>query len=649
MMAKSVLPVVGVLLGVCLLAAVGGCPQPAGPQSPGEAKLIPFESQAAMLAYVKQQANSRLNGSPSRNGFGGFLMAPTAVGAMEDASAGEAGSAPTFSTTNLQEAGVDEADVFKSDGVNFYIARGSSLRVVRAAPTQVLEEVGRLDLNVRIDSLYLDGTTILALGTEYGGYGPGGPEIMMWPPYYTDSRTVVYQINVTDPAQPQLLKQVEFDGTLVSSRMLNDRLIVVLTITPDLPKQALEVAALSMDEVMPQVRSSAGAATDAVTWEQWLHPVDDGGGYYMTSVLTLNAADIEQTITSVGVMADCSTIYVSPNAVYLTDAEYDFSAGNSREFTQIHKLAFAEDGAARYTASGTVPGRLLNQFSLGEHNGRLRVATHIDAAIIIEPLLGDATVSDFPVAAAVTNLSRDANAAPPYNGVYVLEQSGEALVIKGYVDKLAPNETIYAARFLGDRGYLVTFLQVDPLFVLDLSDPAAPQVVGELKIPGFSDYLHPVGDTHLIGVGRSTQDSPWGATSWGVQLSLFNVSDPANPQAVEQLALGGSGSYSDVSASHKAFSLYERNGDRFLALPVTLMSRNFSQAWSGVVCYRVDLATGFSDVGELETVQDDPFGWWLEWQRPAFIGDTLYAIASGGVRRASLADLATSEAVTLED
>jgi uncharacterized secreted protein with C-terminal beta-propeller domain len=363
-------------------------------------------------------------------------------------------------------------------------------------------------------------------------------------------------------------------------------------------------------------------------------------GYYTTAVVTLDAAAIQDVLASVAVLANASTIYASTEAVYVTDADYTPSNA-FREKTAIHKFRFDENGAARYVASGQVPGRLLNQFSLGEHESYLRVATHVTAW------------TDFPVLAPDDVASSEvARTEQPYNGVYVLGESASKLEVVGAVDGLAPGESIYAARFLGPRGFLVTFRQIDPLFALDLSDPAHPAVVGELKIPGYSDYLHPLGENHLIGVGRSTaRVADDRIVRDALQLSLFDVSNLAHPRAVQQLTIGGSYSYSEASYTHKAFVLYEHAGRTLLAIPTVLQqdSYPFGLEFEGVLCFQVDPAAGFAELGRLESVRpaDDALYNWSGWQRPAFIGADVYAVSAAGVRTANLADFGTTHGLAL--
>ena len=657
--------VVGLLLGGCPWQLPGG---PSG--SEGAAKLIPFESADDLLGYFREQASNRYrarSGSPFN-----WLVPAAAGGAAEDAlQAGgdESASEGGFSTTNLQEAGVDESDVFKSDGTNFYIAKERTVRIVRANPVDELAEVGEIELDVYVEALYLLDSTVIALGTQWGPlYGADGPELMMWPPYYLGSDVFVYQIDVSDPTQPAIVGQLELDGTLVSSRLTNERLIVVLTIRPDLPESpsAATIGEMTLDEVLPKMRRAGGGGDEEdeqVPWNRWLRPAAPDG-YNMTAVVTLDASDVETVVDSVAVLANAGTIYASTEALYITDAEYDPSE-DLREQTAIHKFAFGEDGAARYVASGKVPGRLHSQFSLGEHEGYLRVATHVNAGfrwwddVVFADGVGVGVAvadsgQDAPVSSAGDELTQDVD--PPYNAVYVLNEDGAALEVVGTVTGIAPNEQIYAARFMGDHGFLVTFERIDPLFVLDLSDPQDPHVMGELEIPGFSDYLHPLGEHHLVGVGRSTAELPWGGTvPSALQLSLFDVSDWTNPTLVEQISVGDYGSYSEVSHTHKAFTLFEHGGETMIALPGVLTDIDEGEyfdydAWSftGVLCYTVDASEGFTELGRLGSVEHEHTRW-PAWQRAAFIGDVLYAVTPAGVAAVPLDDFSSPETVTLAE
>jgi len=658
---------------VSVAALIGGCPL-LGPASPStdSGKLVPFQSAQELVSWF-----SRQNQGPVRRAVGAFTQNVAAPLAADEANAGSVGSAggsdaaTPFSGTNLQEEGVDESDVMKSDGSHFYLAKGSSVRVVRATPLDTLQEVGRVNLGGPVDSLYLRGSTLIALSQRYrdSGGAPinGGAPVMIeiWPPYALAASVVVSEIDISDPTTPTIVNEIDIDGSLATSRLTNDRLILVMTHVPSVTPQPIPLlaATVAIDDVLPHVRVN-GATARLVEAADVLHP-ESPDGYFMTNVVTLDAADVTSIVASTGVMAAAGTIYSSTEELYVTNTDYD-SADNFRETTAIHKFAFDNDGAARYVASGSVPGRLLNQFSLSEFDGVLRVATNVTnfnlfvgPARIALPGVGVAadgttTIDNIepvnpPDPSDPNGTSTSPPPSGPFNAVYTLAQNGGTLEVRGALEDIAPGEQLFAARFLGDRAYLVTFVQIDPLFVVDLADPADPALLGQLKAPGFSDYLHILDSDHLIGVGRSVSRTDFGATvPNAVQLSLFDVSDPANPVVVDQVEIGGPGSFSDVSSNAKAFAFLPQ--ENLLALPVELTSAASAfgvPAFDGVLIYRVDPASGFSSLGALPTAGGNSF-FFPNWRRGAFIGDNAYSISTTGVVAAPLGDLANTSSVTLE-
>ncbi len=669
MINKPCLRTVGWLTAGLMLFAIAGCPDLQPPSgADAEAKLVPFASPSELLSYFKQQALSQTGASRSNGLFGfGGLAAPAAAGVQEDTAGSvestDAGSL-TYSTTNIQEVGVDESDVVKSDGTYFYIARGTTLRIVRANPADELAEVGRLDLDLRVNEMYLYGSKLILLAQRYQESNSNWdyPEITIWPPYYVDSNLTAVEVDVSDPASPAVTKQVEFDGALADSRLTNERLILILTIAPRLPDNStpLAVGLMPLEEFMPKLRS-AGNEHDMVTWDDCLHPASPDG-YFLTAVLTLDAADIESTLHSVAVVAGAGTIYASTEALYITDTEYNQN-NNYREMTAIHKFAFDENGAAQYVASGSVPGRLLNQFSLGEHEGYLRVATHVNNPRFFgwfDDVVG-VGVAETPDGDAPVDNAQSTSPPDDFNAIYVLGQSDNELEVAGTIENIAPGENLYSARFMGTRGFLVTFRRIDPLFTLDLADPTNPEIKGELKIPGYSDYLHPLGDSHLIGVGRAVVTmSSWGGEEPGAaQLSLFDVSDLSNPTLVQQIELGGIHSWSYVSYTHKAFTLMPEQGLLAMPMQLTDVGTTYSEydldPFRGVVCFDVDTETGFTERGRITAVDssDDYYRLWYPgrypWFRAAFIDNTLYAISADGVAAAPADSLEDATTIELQE
>jgi len=267
---------------------------------------------------------------------------------------------------------------------------------------------------------------------------------------------------------------------------------------------------------------------------------------------------------------------VQPGIRVVTPEEY-------RVTTQIHKFSVAQPGAAVYRSSGEVEGTVLNQFSMSEKDGYLRIAT-------TRPQLTEGSAS--------------------VSFVTVMEEKGDKLVSIGAVGNLGKGEQIYAVRFIGDAGYVVTFRQTDPLYVIDLRDPTSPVITGELKIPGFSNYLHPVGEDLLLGIGQDADDQ---GRVKGLQVSLFDVSDPAKPARLHQRTLGESFSSSEAQFDHHAFLYWPTTG--LLVIPFDQPSER-SQGFTGAFALEVDKAEGFSEVTTIShtgkvtepSSQAEPFG-----------------------------------------
>ncbi|HSH59494.1 MAG TPA: beta-propeller domain-containing protein, partial [Acidimicrobiales bacterium] len=266
----------------------------------------------------------------------------------------------------------------------------------------------------------------------------------------------------------------------------------------------------------------------------------------MVSVLSVDAED-PRPGPAATVLGAGELVYASAKNLYVTTTRWtgpvplEDGSDNARTrpgivpgegTTDIHKFAITDKVRTQYLASGRVPGRVLNQFSMSELSGDLRVATTSDG----------------------TSQGRDETGASE-SRVSVLRQEGEALNTVGSVDGLGKGERIYAVRFLGDRGYVVTFRQTDPLYVIDLADPTRPAVKGELKIPGYSAYLHPVGEHRLIGVGQEATEQ---GRPVGTQVSLFDVSDPGSPERLAQAVLPRS--HSEAEFDHHAFLYWPSTG-----------------------------------------------------------------------------------------
>lgn len=528
-------------------------------------------------------------GAGDRLAMDGAEMDDADAGAPASLPAPDAGTVPDgVSGTNVQEQGVDEPDRIKTDGDTLYAAIGDRLRIVDISG-DTPEELGEVPLHEGGwgAELLLSGDRLLVTSAQ-GGFIPfAGERISGDVLPGSGSTTTLTVIDVADPASPEVVERLILDGATLSSRMVDGVARVVIRTEPgiNLPWEQPDAGGLRAERASLAANEALIRGSDAEDWlPYFVHETADGdreegtlvacervaqpeefSGLGLLSVLTV---DVESGVLrpgsgTVAILAGGDTVYASTDRLYVAtqrwretwrsgggvgwstaepaddiDIEQRFPAPDEREpdvTTELHAFAIDAPRATDYLGSGEVDGTLLSQWALSEHDGVLRVAS---------------TVGD-PWSAASSESS-----------VTTFELRDGELAELGRVDGLGPTETIHAVRFLGDVGYVVTFRQTDPLYTVDLSDPAAPEVVGELKIPGFSAYLHPVGDGRLIGVGQDASDE--GVTE-GVQVSLFDVSDPADPRRTDTVTVPRS--ESPVQWDHRAFLHWPATG--LTVVPVT--------------------------------------------------------------------------------
>lgn len=637
-----------------------------GPTKPHEVGLKRFESAAEFQEYFTAQVAGTYQG-----GFRNEL--PTTGEFDADATAGgEADAAPTpqsegadgetavedFSTTTTQEEGVQEADIIKNDGRYIYVLSEGTLRIVQADPGETLQELPAVDLEGHGRDLYLLENRIVALTRPEVIYdGPVAQEIGPAPVYYRP-RVQVTVIDVADRANPLVESTTWFEGDLSSSRMIGDLLHLVLVSNPDFFEPViamreggtagLEVAEVDVDMVLPDyevdVADSEPTGGNTVDWANVYYPIDPGG-YGMTTVVTLDIND-PAAFDSVGVVAYPGEIYASTEALYLTDYAYDFF-GEARQMTDVYKFAFTDDGPL-LAAVGAVPGRVLNQYSMGEYQGYLRIATTIDP-----------------------QWSGGGMGSPSTNNVYVLAEQAGDLAIVGRAENLAPGEEIYSARFSGPRGYLVTFEQIDPLFTLDLADPTNPRVVGKLKVPGYSTFIIEMDENHLLTIGRDAPtDGSW-VIPQGVQLSIFDISNFADPQLkFDPEYIGEPDAWSEALYNPKALTYFP--AQNLLALPVEItnywwfgfeemdeevVSSDTDQTgdddddeplpddlsppeeFRGLYVYRVTPEEGFEFLGRMSTAIGDDYYYYNSFTRGVFMNDNVFAVTDLGVVGAPVSDV----------
>ena len=589
------------LLSVALAALGTVAPADAAKKRrPIKKQLTVFRSCNGLAEFANRRLD-RFGADALAQRRGGFvaidgLAAPMPVLAREEAQADAQGaqpmpaaspSAPTagtdYSTTNVQEAGVDEPDAVKTDGRRLYVAMNSKLYALDVSG-EAPRLLGTLPLDGYGHELLLRGDRILVLSTAgFGGY-PGpmpvedsaeAPAASPAPYIPVPPRTMLMEV---DTEKLQVVRKLELPGSIVGGRLRGGTArIAISTPTGSDPAEG----APEFRRWMPTMEIER--TDDGATRRRSLAPCTSVrrpqifAGLGLLTLLTIDLDKGIDPIDSDAILADASTVYSSANRMYLATerwvdpeviAEDGAPAGRS---TTIHGFDVSSGDATSYVGSGSVRGYLLNQFSLSEHKGVLRAATTEDP-----PWLPSGVVD-----------------GESESFVTVLDEVDKRLVQVGRVGGLGKGERIYAVRFVEDVGFVVTFRQTDPLYTLDLSDKTAPRVVGELKIPGYSSYLHPIGDGLMIGVGQDATDT--GRTE-GAQVSLFDVGDLREPRRLHQKSLGR---YANTAAEydHRAFLWWAPT--KLLVLPVNSYDDRTESTFAGAVGLSVDRG-GINDAGRTE-------------------------------------------------
>jgi hypothetical protein len=552
-----------------------------------------------------------------------------------------ASTATSASRTNNQVAGVDEADIVKTDGRYVYMVANGALRIVEAMNPRLVS-VTRLPGVVREMLVEGDRAVVFTAdhqGTERCTYGydctVGGDG--------TTTRIDVFDI--TNRSAPQAIRKVEFTGSLMAARRIGTTIHTVVADGDDAvgnyevwPKDLPECgtnepvvrakfAALRRDN---EKRIKAATSLPSIVERGVTTPLCAGlldnkfdQVHTFTSLVSFDMRDARAPISSATVRSRPGTVFASTDALYMSTQRRKKGSGRWYSFypsvdevSELHKFRIgAKPTDTRYVGSGVVPGHVLNQFAMDEWNGHLRVATT------------RGKVPDPNVESAVSVFS---------------EGAGGNLVRVGAVEHLARGEDVRAVRFDDDRGYLVTFKKTDPLFVLDLHDAARPTVLGELKIPGFSTYLHRLDPTHLLSIGFDANDHGDFAYFDGVLLQLFDVTKPTEPKLLHREKLGTRGSSSAALTNHLAFNYFAEKG--LLAIPMTMCEggsdgvNGTELSFAGLMVYRVDVKRGFERLGGVAHGKkgSNCDTWWSKAtsavKRSVFLDDLVYSMALDRVK-----------------
>ncbi len=619
----------------------------------------------------------------SSYGYADSQNAPSAAGGAAAEDSG--GAPKSATGTNNQVSGVDEADFVKNDGKYLYVVSGGALRILRSWPAASTAAVAEVPIEGTPKKLFLDGDRVLVYvsvpapasgGSDPGAYGgaPGGPgygggSIECTYGYGCDFRgdgtaTRLLVFDVKDRTSPTKVRTIDLSGSLVAARkighavhtvvsqamspfpglqysptslgnglgyglgcgMSDDQLVDALAAFERLrTENARIIQQTPLTGVLPSVTDSAGASPVADCQNYYRAALGDGGE--ILSIVSLDMSQ-EKPANAASVLSRAGAVYASASSLYVS-VPHDFAgyadyyaAYGQQEVSTVHRFRISDDaGATAYAASGSVPGRVLNQFAMDELDGRLRIAT--SSGHVPDPDVD--------------------------NTLTVLRQNGDALEPTGAVSGFAKGEDIRSVRFEGTAAYVVTFKKTDPLWAFDLSDPANPRIAGELQIPGFSTYMHKMDDGHLLTIGYDANDHGDFAFFDGVLLQIFDVSNPTTPTLVQKTKIGTRGSSSEALTNHLAFTYAADRG--LLALPMTICegggdgSYGTDMTFSGLMVFGVDVAKGFTELGRVaHPTGPDGTGydsgacgnWWTnassEVKRSIFMDDFVYSISESVVK-----------------
>ncbi|MEU4818405.1 beta-propeller domain-containing protein [Micromonospora aurantiaca] len=623
-------------LAGCTASPPAADPPPTGRVVPaGGLRLVAFDGCDEALRQLRTAAKAAVGpwglGPDGRLQFSAERAA--VGGAAKDAASA---STPDFSGTNVHEAGVDEPDLVKTDGRRIVTVSRGVLSVVDPASRRV---TGRLALDPDAErfsgdegSLLLHGDRALVLlhGRTVKGPVPDG---QTRPGATPQARLVL--VDLAGP--PRVVGEYRMDGLLVDARQSGGTARVVIRSAPrlDFPypsgrrTDAQRIAAnravidkATLDDWLPRYEIRDSVRTVG-TGRVGCDRVNRPAGFSGASMVTVLSFDLGAAALGAGdpvtVVADGDTVYSNGARLYVAnDHRWRMwrggPSGARDTSTEIYQFDTAA-GTPRFVAAGSVPGWLINQYALSEWDGHLRVATTTGDT------WGRGTSSQ--------------------SGVYVLRADGATLKRVGAVTGLGKGERIFAVRFVGGTGYVVTFRQTDPLYGVDLRDPAAPRVTGELKINGYSAYLHPAGDGRLIGVGQDATDR---GRVTGTQVSLFDVADPARPARIAQHHVPGG--WSEAEHDPHAFLYWEP--ERLVVLPVRQPGAVTDRAdgtrrppSGGVLALRIG-DKGFTVAGAVDhpgVLADG--GEWAPIRRSLMIDGVLWTVSDAGLKATALSGMTT--------
>ena len=606
-----------------------------------------------------------------------------------------------FSGTNNQEAGVDEADFLKTDGYHIYYLQENHLHILGVPEFGEIEAVSNVSLSGTPVAMMLDGDQLVVISRmSPWGIQPNHPvvEAMGWDGDYntwrTSSLTKFTVFDITNRSQPDIERELFIEGSYITAREVNATVRTVTHASMDLrglqswlefptgywnleqddplqleirEKLAYETMVrnsqalddLTLADLIPQVYEYSDGEVNVHLMtdnacREFVAP-EDGMNRGISSIfsLDLSSADFDYEVDHI--VGPYPQVYASADVLVLAETAFNswwfWGNDDGEEMTNLHTFDISAPDATLYTGSGRVAGTVLNQFSLSEHEGILRVATTTgqwNRWWMEDPE---------PMSSQLVTLVRSMDA----------DTQEQRLVEAGKVDGIAPGERIWSARFDGDRAYIVTFEQIDPLWVIDVSDETNPTILGELKVPGVSTYIHPLSRDHLLTIGLAPANEDGTGLDWsGTQISLFDIAEPTDPQQADALRLSPvptdqanmwMWSWSEASYESKAFQYWAPKSMLAVPLSTYRFVESTPYSWdyeyiSKLMLVEVNETNGslsiYGEVDHSSLFQSQgERSWWdnRDIRRSIFMGDFVYAISSAGITATNLTTLEESDRV----
>ncbi len=575
-----------------------------------------FESmkQLRKVLSENQKIARGYNGEIQKEDIATFDAASTKSSSVTtDTAVSENLSSLDYSKTNTQVENVDEADIVKTDGTYIYYITNNVVYIIKADTLDLITFLKYDDNQTARFSpyqLYINENKMIVLGNyyEYTENISRAEDSIAYDYVSIRSKNMAKAIvyDITDRNNPEIIREVGLDGNYINSRMVGDNIYFISR-----KYFSFYSDELKDEEILPVTYdSSKSNEYSSISYKDIAYFSGTQNYDYML-VCGFNINDKEEAKVE-SFFGASDDVYASEKSLYITQISYGENYIYNGCKTIIYKFDL-DSSNIKLVAKGEVEGYINNQFSMDEYDGFLRIATTIENY--------DEPISEIEDETTVTvNIGE----RKTKNALFILN---EDLKEVGKIDDLAPDEQIYSVRFMGKIGYIVTFKEIDPLFVIDLSNPENPVIKGELKIPGYSSYLHPYDENHIIGIGHNTkQTSSGGITNTNMKISMFDVSDLENPKEIFSEDIGGSYAYSELEHNHKV--LFYSKAKNLIGFPVSLRELQYRDDKNGFIIFKIDLENGkFEKYGEILQKID----YRTNIDRAIYIEDKLYTLSDSQI------------------